>query len=172
MAGEAVVTPLAPLKGGGPWPLKGNHQFYIILNFKEMLINGQEYAYADLQFSFLGNFNVAGVNAISWRSRTAKANVNGAGREPVARTRGGKEYEGSITLHSKEFFRLVEANGFNDLDDIPPFNLTVAFANGIDPVKTVVLPHCEFNESGLSATKGDVEIATDVPIIFTKPLYQ
>ena len=137
-----------------------------------MLINGQEYSYVDLRFSMLGNYNVAGVNAIEWRATQAKANVAGAGAEPVARTRAGKEYSGSITIQPKEFFRLIQQNAFQDLTSIPPFNLTISFGNGVDPVRTVTLPYCEFLESGLGGSRGDTDLETAIPIIFARPDYQ
>lgn len=136
------------------------------------LINGEEYSHVHMKFSFLGNFNVVGVSSISWRRRTAKSNAYGAGGEPIARVRGKSEYEASIQFHSKEFFNLVRANGQRDIDDIPRFNLTISFANGVDPVKTVTLPNCEFSESGLSSDGGDELLQTEIPMILTKPIYE
>lgn len=138
-----------------------------------MLINGVEYSYSDIQFSFLGNFNVPGVTEINFESNQVKTNVLGAGTEPVARTRGSKSYDNStITLHLKEIFRLIEANGFRSLESIPMFNLTLSFANGVDPIKTVTLPNCEFTKTGAGAATGDTSIATQIPIIHSAPIYQ
>ncbi len=136
-----------------------------------MLINGQEFSYADLTFSFLGNFNVAGVTAIEWKKTAAKQNLMGAGREPVARSRGGSEYTGSATLMTKDFFALVKAAGYLDLTEIPAFTLTVKFANGVDAPTVVSLPFTEFLESGLSGSRGDIEMSVQVPIIFAQPIY-
>mgnify|MGYP005667847715 CR=1 FL=1 len=136
-----------------------------------MLINGQGYAHADLQLGLLGNFNVAGFKAISYSTTRQKQNSHGAQGRPVERTRSQINYEGSITLTLKEVKRIREANGKRSLTEIPPFPVTVSYANGVDAVTVDKLLYVEFTADPVTSSIGDTEIPVELPIVIGDILY-
>lgn len=136
-----------------------------------MLINGQGYAHADLQLGLLGNFNVAGFKAISYNTTRQKQNSHGAQGLPVERTKSQVNYEGSITLTLKEVKRIREANGKRSLVEIPPFPITVSYANGVDAVTVDKLLYVEFTADPVSSSTGDTEIPVELPIVIGAILY-
>lgn len=129
-----------------------------------MLKNGVEYGYASMRFSFLGNTDVKGVKSINYKVKRESENLMGAGDEPVAIGYGVKEYEGEIQLMRKDIDAIRTAAGQKSLVDIPPFDIVIAFANGVDPIKTVTLRYVRFMEDGLEGATGDKELPLTIPI--------
>ncbi len=129
------------------------------------LVNGQGYDFASITVSLLGNPVVFGFKAISYGKTRAKMNSKGAQGEPVERTRGDADYTGSISLTLKEVKRIREAAGKQSLVDIPPFNISVSFANGVDPVTVDILQSCEFTEDTTASSSGDTEVIIVLPLL-------
>lgn len=129
-----------------------------------MLKNGVEYSYTSLQFSFLGNTDVKGVKSISYKVKKESENLMGSGDEPVAIGYGAKEYEGEIQLMRKDINAIRTAAGKRSLVDIPPFDIVIAFANGVDPIQTETLRYVRFMEDGLEGATGDKELPLTIPI--------
>lgn len=128
-------------------------------------INGEGYSFASLRMSLLGNPLVAGFKAISYSKSQAKQNSMGIGGLPVERTRGDITFEGSISLTVKEVIRIREAAGKKSLVDIPPFAISLSYANGVDPATTDVLEYVEFTTDAISSSQGDTEIVVEIPMI-------
>lgn len=129
------------------------------------LINGQGYSHADLTLGLLGNPLVVGFRAIEYGVDHPKNNVHGAQGLPQERTRGNINYTGSITLTVKEAKRIREAAGKSMLTSIPPFPITVTYANGVDAATTDVLLFVEFSSDRISSTSGNEMIEVTLPII-------
>lgn len=135
------------------------------------LINGKGYSFTSLQLSLLGNTLVVGFRGIEYRTTQAKQNVHGAGGSPVERTHGQKNYEGSITLTVKEVKRIREAAGKRSLVDIPPFPVTVTYANGEDAATVDLLQYVEFTEDAITSADGDTSIDVDIPLVIGAIIY-
>lgn len=135
------------------------------------LVNGIEYSWASLRFAFLGNVDVKGVQAITYKQMRAKENLYGVGDEPVARGYGNKTYEGEIRLMQKEVRALRAAAGNKSLTEIAPFTLIVQFANGTDPIQSDQLLNVEFLEDGLEGEQGNPEMPVTIPIILSGILF-
>ena len=129
-----------------------------------MLKNGIEYSYSSLQFSFLGNTDVKGVKSISYKVKRESENLKGAGDDPVAIGFASKEYEGEIELMRKDINAIRKAAGQKSLVDIPPFDIIIAFANGVEPIITETLRYVRFMEDGMEGTTGDKELPLTIPI--------
>lgn len=129
------------------------------------LINGQGYSHSDLTLGLLGNPLVIGFRAIEYGKDQAKNNVKGAQGLPQERTRGEVEYTGSLTLTVKEAKRIREAAGKNMLTDIPPFPITVTYANGVDAATSDILLFVEFTSDRISSSTGNELIEVTLPII-------
>lgn len=129
------------------------------------LVNGQGYSFTDIRIAMLGNLNIAGIKAVSYDTTRQKQNSHGAQGEPVERTRSQKNYTGSITLTLKEVMRIREAAGKQSLTEIPPFPITVSYANGADPTITDILEYCEFLGNPTTSSNGDTEIPVELQLV-------
>lgn len=133
-------------------------------------INGVEYSWANIQFFFLGK-PVFGCTGMEYTTKQEKKNVYATGFEPVARAKGPKTYEGSITLLQSEYEALQKAvkaklpNG--DLCDIEPFDITVSYIPSGDSVNIVTdtLQNCEFLEVKKQSKQGDMNMEVTLPLI-------
>ena len=135
------------------------------------LINGKGYSFASVQIGLLGNPLVIGIKGIEYGTTQAKQNVHGYGGQPVDRTHGQKNYEGNITLTLKEVLRIREAAGKRSLVDVPPFPITVTYANGEDAATTDILTYAEFAEDRVTSTDGDTSIDVSIPLVIGPILY-
>jgi hypothetical protein len=129
-----------------------------------MLINGKEYGYSSLKISFLGGLDIAGVKSISYKVKKESENLMGTGDEPVGIGYGPKEYEAEIQLMRKDIIMLQKTAGLVSLVEIDPFPIVILFANGTDPISTVVLEHARFMEDGMEGSTGDKELPLTIPL--------
>ena len=135
------------------------------------LINGNEYAWADIKVNFLGR-TVEGIKAIDYTAAQEKQNVYAAGKEPNSRTRGKKTYEASITLLRKEVNAILNAlPPGQDLTDIKPFEIIVAYENGDGIIVYDKIQATEFMEDSRSASEGDLELPVELPLLPGKIIY-
>lgn len=130
------------------------------------LVNGVEYSYTSLQFSFLGNNDVKGVKSISYKVKKESENLMGAGEEPVGIGYSHKEYEGEIQLMRKDIMAIRKAAGNKLLVDISPFSIVIAYANGVDAIVTETLRYVRFMEDGTEGSVGDKELPLTIPIMY------
>ena len=122
--------------------------------------------FSSIGISLLGNFDLKGCSSIQYKVVQEKANNYGLGSEPVSRSRGAKQYEGSITLADYEIRAILEASDeVSSLVDIKPFNITVTHTDDNGGVVSDVLEQCEFLEDNFSAGVGDTDIQLELPLI-------
>lgn len=127
------------------------------------LINGEAYDFASVVCNILG-VPVMSISAINYATKQEKVNNYGAGKYPVSRGRGVKEYEASLDIAMEDIEKLREVAPNGDLTDIPPFDITVSFLKeGANT--THVLKACEFTEDGVDASQGDTEIKKGFPLM-------
>lgn len=131
---------------------------------KTQFIRGTSYGWSNVILNIGGN-QITGVKAIDYKSKQAKQNNYGAGNMPFSRGRGNKEFEGSITLFMEEVEALKAASPTGDLNDIPPFDVVVAFLPEGGEIVTHTLKYCEFTENGRSLKQGEMEITPELPLI-------
>ncbi|MFD0997682.1 hypothetical protein ACFQ21_00120 [Ohtaekwangia kribbensis] len=128
--------------------------------------NSEEYNFNDLQVVMLGR-PVAGLRGIRYKVSQDKTNVYGAGSKPIARRRGQKSYEGTLKILLSELRSLLESAGNGkDATDIPPFDITAAYAPSVsDLITTDRLVYVEFTECEIDINTGDSETVVELPII-------
>lgn len=132
-----------------------------------MLINGEAYAFAQLDATIAGQ-RVWECLAISFSEKQEKKNNYGLGIFPTSRGRGIVEYDASITLTMVEVEK-IKANAPNRrLLAVKPFNITLRWSE--DGIKTVVmtLKGCEFLESKMDSKSGDVTTEIELPLIISQ----
>ncbi|TNE29202.1 MAG: hypothetical protein EP346_06990 [Bacteroidetes bacterium] len=132
------------------------------------LINGTRHSWASVEMNILGRV-VTGITAFSYKKTQNKTNIYGAGDEVVARGRGNKEYEGSITLLKYEADAIRDAlpKG-KELTDIAPFPIVASYITEGDTMRTDVVRFCEFIEENTDVKQGDTSIEEVFPLIVGK----
>lgn len=130
------------------------------------MINGNEYAWEDLELVMLGR-PVIGLLGVEYSEEQVKTNIYGRGNKPVARTRGNKTFPGSITLLQSEVEALTAAAGQGkSLNDLPPFDITCAYApKRGGAITTDVLRDVEFTAVPKAINQGDPNMTVQLPII-------
>lgn len=128
------------------------------------LINGTSYAWANISVNPFG-VPLTGIVAISYKRKQNKTNNYGAGVEPVSRSRGIKEYEGSIEVYLDEWKAFIASSPNRDPLDIPAFDIPVTFGGtGVLTTKDV-LRAVEFLEDPLDGKSGDTTLKCTIPLI-------
>lgn len=131
-------------------------------------INSNAFDFNSLEISMLGNNSILEFSAIEYGVKQNKSNNYGRGGNPTSRARGNKEYSGSITLSMKEIVQIRQAaqsRGYDNLTEIPPFNLVVSYANGTDPTTTDILEFCEFDEDMGGGAQGSTNLEKTLPLV-------
>jgi hypothetical protein len=128
--------------------------------------NSEEYAFVDIQVVMLGR-PVIGLRGISYKETQEKTNVHGAGRKPIARSRGPINFEGSVKILMSELRALLISQGNKaSIVGIPPFDIVVAYSPKVgDAITTDRLVYVEFTEAAVDVKLGDTEIEVELPII-------
>lgn len=128
--------------------------------------NNIEYSWSSLRFSFLGNNDVKGVKSINYKVTRQSDNLYGAGDEPVGLGYGNKTYEGEIQLMMKDVRAIRQAAG-SSLVDIPPFTMTIQYANEGEAITAETLLGVRFLEDGLTGESGANELPVTIPLGLT-----
>jgi len=131
---------------------------------KEQTIRGTAYSWSQIKINIGGNV-ISEVKAISYKTKQAKQNNYGAGSGALSRSRGKKEYEGSIQLFMTAMESLRKNAKSGDLTDIAPFTIVVSYLPEGGTIVTHTLKYCEFLEDGYDVKEGDMEVAPTLPII-------
>ena len=85
-----------------------------------MAFNSNEYAWRDMKFVIAGR-PVAGVTELRYELNRTMTDIYAAGDEPHTRTKGNKQYSGTLGVLQSEFEALqeaIEAEGGEDLSDL------------------------------------------------------
>lgn len=113
--------------------------------------NSEEYAWTDLNV-VMGGRRLGGITGIKWKTKRTVNHIYGKGRDPHARTKGNKEYTGSLKLLQSELEAILESAGTGkDITDLT-FNVTVAFvpeSGGIIKTHNVINVDVEEFEMGM-----------------------
>jgi hypothetical protein len=121
-------------------------------------------SYSDGRFAING-IDLPGIRGLNLTVEMEKTNKFGAGVYPVARGRGVKDLTGSIDLDIETRNILMSAFAIpTELTDMPPFNLTAIFDNGVELIK-VVATAVEFKSDGIETSQGDDEIVRSYDIV-------
>jgi len=129
--------------------------------------NSEEYAYKDLQVVMLGR-PIVGLRGIKYTVKQEKSNIYGAGKQPIARSRGNVTYEGEVKILMSELRALLvsQGNPAKGVIAIQPFDVICALAPEIgETVTTDILKYCEFTECSIDMNQGDQMFEVTLPIV-------
>lgn len=127
------------------------------------LVNGTAYSWSQITVNILG-VPVAGVSAINYNEEQEMQDNYGAGNRPTARGYGRITTEGSITLHMEEVEALQAAVSTGRLQDIPEFDVVVAYLPEGGNIVTHTLKNCRMKNNGREVSEGDMVINVEIPM--------
>lgn len=134
------------------------------------MINGNEYAFEDLQVVVMGRM-LEGIRGIRYGASKVHTNVHGRGNQPVAMARGKKDSTPSVlTILQSEFEALQAATpAGKDPTDWAPFEMVAAYAPEGGVITTDIIPFCRVTswEKGITTEDDfmtiDLNLVTGIP---------
>jgi hypothetical protein len=132
-------------------------------NNTAFVING--YSYADAKFIFNGII-VPGIKSFSFKVKKTKTNNYGMGENPDSRSRGKKEYEGSLgmTHDSAKILKTLSPTGL--LTEIPAGVAILSLVRTDGRKEVITMNFFEWMSDGLEGSEGDEDLQTDNDVIF------
>lgn len=130
------------------------------------MINGNEYAWEDVQLVFGGeSAPIDGFVAIEYTSTKEHSNIHGRGAKPVAMGRGREDFSGTLTILQSELERLQRTMPRGEsLTRKAPFNLTVAYAPEAGAQTVDQLLFCRIGEVKKGMRTGDGNMTVELPL--------
>ena len=93
------------------------------------MINGQEYAWEDMQIVLEGGQVLEGIVEINYEKGKDHTNIYARGADPKATGRGKNEYGSNMVLLQSEFDKWNNSLGQGkDVTDLTGFGITVSYA--------------------------------------------
>lgn len=126
------------------------------------MINGKKYSWEDISV-ILPYGEIIGFQNIEYSDGLEIDPVYGKGSNPQGYGVGNYSAEGKVTLLKDEHDRFVEyaKKRGKSLYRLPPFTITVSYANEDQPTKTDVLKACKIVKVSQSGGQGDKELKVE-----------
>ena len=128
------------------------------------MINGVAYEWGDITVNIAG-VAVTGITAIEYDEKQEMENHYGAGRYPVARSKGKISCSAKITLLMQEVETLQASTTNGRLQDIAPFDIVVAYLPENGTAVTHKIRNCQFSENVRTWKQGDMKQEVVLPLI-------
>ncbi len=127
------------------------------------MINGKRYDWEDVTIA-LPHGTLIDVEGIDYSDKKEIEAVYGKGTNPQGYGNGNYSAEGKLSLKKEEFNRLVEYAKQNakSLYDLPPFPISVSYANVDEPLTTDKLQQCKLKETSNATKQGDKSVNVEI----------
>lgn len=130
------------------------------------LINGKSYEWADIIVNVLG-VPIIGITNIEYEEKQAMENVYGAGRLPVSRGYGKIEPTAKMTILMEELENIQTVAPLGRIQDIPEFDVVVAFVDSALITRKHVLKNVRFMNNKRASSSGDTSIPVELELIIS-----
>ncbi len=120
------------------------------------IINGKRYSWASVESKHDG-INYTGIKSISYKQSLKSEKVLGHGIYPIGRTAGEYEAEAEVEWLIQDLMVLrkaLAAKAPNASYAFQEFETLVQYDNGVDPVHTVKLVRCRFEDEDANPAQG------------------
>ena len=123
------------------------------------------YSYADAKIEFNG-VDLPGVTSFDFTANQGKFNNKGMGANPVSRSKGDKEFSGSIDMDydTQNLLSGLSATGL--LIDIPAGVMILSLERADGGKEIITMGFFEFMGDGLGGSTGDENLTKSIDIIF------
>jgi len=132
------------------------------------VINGKVYDWEDITIGLPYGIAI-GVESIDYEDELETELAYGKGSKAVGYGTGNYKPSGKMTLLRDEFDKLIDyaKSTGRPLYKIPPFPITVSYANDGQAPKTDVLKGCKFGKISSKASQGSKKLSVDIDLIIT-----
>lgn len=127
------------------------------------MINGNEYAFEDVTGIWFGR-PIIGIQGVEYTSKKEHVNIKGWRNKPVAKGRGGEDFEGRLTILQSEFEALqrqIPGSKATQLD----FDLVVSYAPMGGVPTTDILKSCRITEVKKGIKTDDKNMVVELPLV-------
>lgn len=124
------------------------------------LINGQAYSWASIRFELLG-VPVVGIVGIGYGETERKENLYGVGRFATHRGYGEVEPNARISMYKDTLESMAKISPTGRIQDIPPFDITVAYITRTGKITKDIIKNFEFTEKRVETQQGDMRVIVD-----------
>lgn len=128
------------------------------------LVNGKAIEHADISIVIL-NAPVIEVVAVDYEDKQEMSNKFSSGRFPTSRGYGKYEAQCRLTLTANEVESITNAAPNRRLQDIPEFNITVAYVDASYVSIRHTIRNCRFMGNNRKSKTGDQSIDVELDII-------
>lgn len=128
------------------------------------LINGKSYEWADITANIMGT-PFAGIQAVEYGEDQDIQNIYGAGSYPVSRGMGKVTPTCKITLLMEEVEALMTVAPKGRLQQIPEFDIVIAFLDGSLIPIVHKIRNCRFKNNGRKSNQGETSIPVELEIV-------
>lgn len=128
------------------------------------LINGKSYDWQQIQVVILG-VPIVGITALDYSDSSTMENIYGAGRFPVSRGYGKYEAMATITMLMEELENITSIAPNRRIQDIPEFNITVAYVDTENIVRNHTIRNCRFKGNNRKTASGDTSIPVELELV-------
>lgn len=131
------------------------------------MINGRNYDWESTTIT-LPHGTLVAVEKIEYSDEKEFKPVYGKGAKPRAYGSGNYKGEGKLTLRREEFEKILaycRLQGLKELYGLPPFPITVSYANEDRPLVTDVLQQCKFTKTGSGSEQGAEKVDVELDFI-------
>lgn len=137
------------------------------------MINGKKYSWEDIS-TVLPHGEMIDFQNVEYSDSKEMDPVYGKGSNPTGYGTGNYSAEGKLTLLKEEHDRYVEwaKKQGKSLYKIPPFPVTVSYANEDQKTKTDILKSCKVTKVSHSAGQGDKELKVEYEIKILGGIYR
>lgn len=132
-------------------------------NNTAFVLNG--YSYADGKAEFNG-VELPGITSFDFSAPQTKSNNYGLGANPVSRSKGNKEYSGSLEMDYDTQNLLAGQSPTGKLVDIPAGIMIFSLERADGGKEIITMPFFEFGGDGLSGSQGDENLTQSIDVIF------
>lgn len=132
------------------------------------MINGKVFDWEDVSIG-LPHGVAVGIKDISYDDELEVEQAYGKGNKAMGYGTGNYKSSGKMTLFREEYDKLLEyaKSTGKAFYRVPPFPVTVSYANDGQPVSTDVLRGCKINKRSWKNAQGNKELTVDLDFVIT-----
>lgn len=128
------------------------------------LINGRTYDWPSIIVNIM-NVAVSGISAIEYSDEQEVEDNYGAGSMPVSRGFGKYKAMAKLTLYMEDVEAITAIAPNGRLQNIPEFDIIVAYVNSGNVPVTHKLRNCRFKSNNRKSKSGDTKIEVELDLI-------
>lgn len=128
------------------------------------LINGVAYNWGDITCTIAG-VKVTGITAIEYGDSQEVVNHYGAGRHPIARSKGRITPSAKITLTMDEVVGIQVSAPNGRIQDIAPFDIGVTYMPSSGIIVHDKICNCQFKDNKRTWKEGDTQQTVEIELI-------